>query len=405
MYLNKGEIMAEFFYLLPEYKVAFGDNGGCLYNTKNGKMISIDHEYSKVLKNSIANKEIDSNNNIIKELVDKGMGMLLNAPAMQENLIDSSMAGKNKLVYSNSVLQRLYIQITNQCNLNCSFCDNGSRVVTRTHCKRWEHESVSFSPEEWNGILKQAANLGTKEIRIIGGNPFLKMDELKKVHRAAKENKITKFWVYTNLTFINEEILDYIGKEKINIIVELTEYGKAVKTNIARLVEKGVNCLVQITMTEENSKSFQQITTELMSLGITQIGVDYVYDGDVRIDERNTKFFGKVTSQCLEMYQTYNSCLFGQLYINSAGDMTPCPMMNDYILGNVRKDDLFKVIAADKYQDMVCLSRSKLKGCSRCAFRYNCMDCRALESSATGDIRGVAFCKEYDDMKLRVADD
>lgn len=397
--------MADFFYLLPEYKVAFGDNGGCLYNTKNGKMISIDHEYSKVLKKTLSNKEIDPQNSVIHELINKGMGMIINAPAMQENMIDSSLEGKNKIVYSNGFIQRLFIQITNECNLNCSFCDTSNKVVTKTHCKKWTHETISFSEDEWRDILSQAANLGTIDVRVIGGNPLLKLDELKKVYYSAKENNIHKFSVYSNLEYLNNEILDFLKMEHINLIVQLTQYDDVVRTNIAKCFEGGITCLVQVTMTDDNRKKLPQIMAELGEIGITHIGIDYIYDSSISYDELSTRCFGKVTSQGIEMNQSYNSCLFGQLYINSAGDMTPCPMMNGYVLGNVRKDKLCEVIAQEKYQGIVCLSRSKLRVCRKCSYRYNCMDCRALESSFSGDICGVAFCKEYEKIKMESYND
>ena len=93
------------------------------------------------------------------------------------------------------------------------------------------------------------------------------------------------------------------------------------------------------------------------------------------------------------MHELCNNCLYGQIYINISGDVTPCPMMNDIKLGNIVRDDLYEILCKTEYQEIIHLTRSKLPKCKDCAYRYNCLDCRALEMSKSGNLYETDFCE------------
>ena len=91
--------------------------------------------------------------------------------------------------------------------------------------------------------------------------------------------------------------------------------------------------------------------------------------------------------------EKYNNCLFGKVSVNLAGDVTPCPMMNDYVIGNIKDDPIDKILAQEKYQNVIKMTKNETEKCSECAFRMNCVDCRSLEYAATDRINGVKYCK------------
>ena len=61
-------------------------------------------------------------------------------------------------------------------------------------------------------------------------------------------------------------------------------------------------------------------------------------------------------------------------------------------LGNIKETKEFYKLLGDNYYYLKSLSKEKIEGCSECAYRYGCLECRALEMSATGKINGMEYC-------------
>ena len=59
----------------------------------------------------------------------------------------------------------LEIYPTLRCNLDCQFCDTTDRH---------RPPQAELSPEEWKSIINEAAQIGTKQIFVLGGGePFI----------------------------------------------------------------------------------------------------------------------------------------------------------------------------------------------------------------------------------------
>lgn len=103
--------------------------------------------------------------------------------------------------------------------------------------------------------------------------------------------------------------------------------------------------------------------------------------------------FGLVTKESISYLSEYNSCLYGQIYINITGNITPCPMMNDYTVGSIwDKGGIASVVNSFNYQNLIKMTRTQIVPCSGCSNRLNCFDCRAVEYAATGKIDGQEYC-------------
>jgi len=90
----------------------------------------------------------------------------------------------------------------------------------------------------------------------------------------------------------------------------------------------------------------------------------------------------------------YHPCIGNILTISHTGNVLPCPMMRDHVLGNIRDRELYTIFEKgkeeiDKFWN---LTLDNIEKCRDCEFRYACNDCRALEEKLTGKLTGKRLC-------------
>ena len=113
-----------------------GSNGGCIYDLQNHKMIYVPADNAELIEKAENNELVDESNEFIMELISKGYGDLYE----NKVYIEKSRFGAPK-EYSDVVVPRvslntLYIQVTNECDNNCVFCNQSNDINTKTHCKK-----------------------------------------------------------------------------------------------------------------------------------------------------------------------------------------------------------------------------------------------------------------------------
>ena len=88
----------------------------------------------------------------------------------------------------------------------------------------------------------------------------------------------------------------------------------------------------------------------------------------------------------------FNPCMIGSVTISCDGSVYACRVMrkNDY--GNIYITPLDVILTSSGISEYWQLNKDSLEPCKTCHLRYSCDDCRALESSLTGDPVGVYIC-------------
>ena len=131
-------------YFRLRFNVLFekGENGGCIYDMHNHKMLYVPSDKAQLIEKAEENQLIDENDSFIRELLDSNLGDLYE----NKVYIEKSRFGVTK-EYTQMAIPRLYankafIQVTNECEGNCVFCDKSNQVHTKTHCK-----TVPVSPK------------------------------------------------------------------------------------------------------------------------------------------------------------------------------------------------------------------------------------------------------------------
>ena len=385
--------MKRFFYLYDHCKYASGRQGGCIYNTITGQMISVDKELDDLIRHSFANQEIDDEDSLLQEVEKMELGTFTEFPVSHENFLDlDHKMIKYQLVNSMNYVENLFLQISNQCDQDCEFCDDSNYVFTKTHCKKWNNDVLLC---DYDKLFEEFSYLGGKKLYIIGGAPFSEFNRFEELIKKANRFRFERVSVYTNIKDIGEEHLLFCKNNNIGLIAEIMEWTQGERDALLDIPEKGIEVEVSILVWEKTEKQIESILYWLNEHGFKKVRADILYDSVYGIANCTLaeKRFGAVTSNLLEFNDFFNSCLYGKVYVRTDGKVTPCPMMNEIILGDINSESLAQILEKKEYQEIIHLTREKIIKCGDCAFRFNCEDCRALEMSASGNVLEMAYCK------------
>ena len=396
-------------------KYVCGEKFGSIYNMNTHEMISVESPLKDIIEEAQNNRPLSIEDEItLSELVKKGYGMFYDSP----NFIESFHYGPNSaiktMVQPNMRINRCYIQVSNECDLNCCFCDESNGANRRTSCKKWNNKRAEITIENWDSIIRQLTKLGCQEICFIGGNPFLEFKRVSDIVMLASKMGINKFTVYSHQTNVNDEILSFLKKYHFTLIGTILSMKESSYKNITgsnkwkNIIEEikylnrnQINFVANIIVGNFNENEIEDIVKRLKENNIVyRLSLIYDKPNNEYFSERYRKLmyekkydFCRVTKESISFLEEYNSCLYGQISINLSGDVTPCPMMNSYVIGNIcNGNSVSQIINSAEYRKLTQLSRNEIEGCNKCAYRFNCFDCRAIEYEATGKITGEMFC-------------
>ncbi|WP_162300608.1 Cys-rich peptide radical SAM maturase CcpM [Anaerosacchariphilus polymeriproducens] len=143
----------------------------------------------------------------------------------QENIVKKIQHPETDYLehHMNNRLGQLILQVTQQCNLRCSYCAySGKYKNNRTHSNKrmtWDiaKKAIDF----------YVARIIEKEEAIIsfyGGEPLLEFELIKQCVAYAKDKiqgKPLRFAMTTNGTLLTDEVVDFLQKEKFETLISL----------------------------------------------------------------------------------------------------------------------------------------------------------------------------------------
>jgi len=123
---------------------------------------------------------------------------------------------------NSSTIKAMCLHIAHDCNLRCKYCFastgdfKGERLLMPLETAK---AALDF-------LVAHSANRKNLEVDFFGGEPLMNFEVLKQTVEYGRElekihNKQFKFTVTTNCVILNEEILDFINKEMVNVVLSI----------------------------------------------------------------------------------------------------------------------------------------------------------------------------------------
>ncbi|GAB6136612.1 SPASM domain-containing protein [Thermococcus prieurii] len=121
-----------------------------------------------------------------------------------------------------------------------------------------------------------------------------------------------------------------------------------------------------------------------------EVYLDVLFPGSARTLTFNVIELRRIHNPSTERY---HDCLAGTVAVTADGYVLPCPLLRNYVVGDVTRMTLKEAVRKKRLRQFWRMTKDKIEACSTCPFRYICHDCRSLEYRATGEIDGMEYCQ------------
>lgn len=269
--------------------------------------------------------------------------------------------------------KKIYIEITNICNLNCSFCSIDNRIK----------ESISLTNME---KLLQQINDYTDYIYLhVKGEPLLHPQLKEILDLCEKYHK--KVNITTNGTLVknNEKVLNHPAIRQINLSLHSENNKDNYLEEIFKVVDnlKDKNIVYRFwTMKNDNLEDKSTILVEkiITHYVLSKEIVEKIckennikLKSNIYINKANEFIWPNINN---DYYEEHGYCyaLKDQLAILVDGSVVPCCLDSDGIitLGNIYKDSLATIINSERFQKMrigFCNRKVTEELCKHCSYK------------------------------------
>ena len=194
-------------------------------------------------------------------------------------------------------LQTLVVNVTNQCNLACTYCyEYGEdKIVDTENGKQPKFMSEETARESVEFMLREARDNPTAHMTFFGGETLLNFPVLKSTidyarRRAAEVGKEVDFSLTTNATLLRPDVIEFLAENRVGVTISIDgpeemqnkfrvfkngmgSYDVAapkIKTLLARHRSRPVGARVTLTrQTLDVSRIYKHLTEEM---GFWEVG-------------------------------------------------------------------------------------------------------------------------------------
>jgi sulfatase maturation enzyme AslB (radical SAM superfamily) len=241
-----------------------------------------------------------------------------------------------------SVLEFLWVELTNQCNLQCSHCyaESGPKTSGRD----------VLDSAQYRQVIVDAYTAGSRRIQFIGGEPTLNPD-LPRLIELCSDLGYTFIEVFTNLTRVSDDLLTCFKRNGVHVATSVYASNAQVHDAITRrsgsfshtvntlrrLLEARIPVRAGIITMTENAGETESTVRFLTELGVENIGIDRV------------RQFGRGgTTGRPDMGELCGQCAGNTLCVGSDGRISPCIMSKLWSVGSFLDTPFNELVSSAK---------------------------------------------------------
>ena len=355
----------------------------CIYDLNAKKMYSLDADAIEILNCILGNEEKTSD-----ALLTEAGQYLINAGIIVD---DGELLPKMEIPAYRFDIRFAWIEITQNCNLICRHCYEGS---SRRTCK----PEMTFS--NFSFIVDELKKHGVGGIQLVGGEPLVHSQIREMIDYVA--GKFSYIEIYTNGTLLTEELLNQIADHGITIA--LSYYSEDPKLHDSVTCTKGSFALTHKNIQNALDKGIpiRLASVEMKDVPkfeLTSFNVPFrtdlprltgradlsLYSRDMLIRKLITKetFAKPIDAETFYKNQVLHNCFGERLYVDCELNLYPCAMERRITYGNVLGSTLDTLL----HDNIATLTKDKIQGCKDCEYRYACYDCRCDANGAPIDAK------------------
>lgn len=240
---------------------------------------------------------------------------------------------------STALLQRLALDITRQCQAQCTHCYNSSGP---------EGEQGEMTRADWLALLDEGAALGVRQVQFIGGEPTLHPDLGQLINRAVDHGFAVE--VFTNLILVPKALWPVLRQRGVTLATsyysDQAEEHEAItkrrgsyrktRANIAKAIRYSIPVRGAVIDVREGQR-VEQAIAELSEMGVTHVGTDRV------------RGIGRSagTDDTHQLAELCGYCARGRAAVMPNGEVAGCVMSGGMMTaGNVLTAPLAEIVAS-----------------------------------------------------------
>lgn len=191
------------------------------FDVNQNEIVSIEKEVYEYLLTD----EEDRTDSIAGELSErierlKGLGYLSDKKMQKIE----HPATQNLNYFLDRKISQVTLQMTQGCNLVCSYCAYAQKNSNKQRNHANKHMSLETAKKAIDFLLAHSCDSDSVNIAFYGGEPLIDFENIKKIIDYTIDNflgKEVKFSMTTNGTLLSKEIVDYIVENKISTMISL----------------------------------------------------------------------------------------------------------------------------------------------------------------------------------------
>ena len=258
-----------------------------LYDREKNKIISVSYEEYIALKNIIQGKPSEEDQKLLCGFQEKGF---CRESRLQE--IEHPATGKIQSIVEKG-LNQIVLQVTQNCNLRCSYCAYSGSYYNRKHSNKRMSKETALRAVDF--FMEHSSEIEDATIGFYGGEPLLEIDLIREVISYVEENypeRKVRYNLTTNLTLLTKEILDFFVEKNVVIMISI-DGPKEIQDRNRMFVSGTGSFSTVITKAEEIQKNSPDYFKQCMTNTVMSPGSDYEKVIDF-LD--NDRLFGQLTS-------------------------------------------------------------------------------------------------------------
>lgn len=296
-----------------------------LDNSLNCNKSILDMTCARAYKNSACNRIVSTFHESLKE----GAGM------------NDAVETLDKEISNPAPLDFVWLELTNQCNLQCVHCYSESSPRST--------ESNVLTEHNYLGLIADAYELGCRKLQFIGGEPTLNKD-LPRFIAYADGLGYEFIEVFTNLVSLSDSLLATFSRHRVSVATSVYAHtpelhdlitqgpGSHARTisAIGRLLSLGIPVRVGVIAMEQNQGAIEATFEFLRNMGVTNVGLDHI------------RSFGRAQAQeSCSMGNLCGNCSNNILAIGPDGTVAPCIMSKAWSVGSVLETPLKEIAESE----------------------------------------------------------
>lgn len=275
-----------------------------------------------------------------------------------------------------------WIEVTNRCNLKCIHCYDESCIESS--------EIMDFTDFQY--VIDELTTYGIHKIQIIGGEPLLLKNELKRMILYAKD-KFDYIEVFTNGTLIDIGWVEFFRQYNIRIALSVYSYIPEMHDTVTQSKGSFSHTCANIRLLKEYDIKYRVANVIMKGISIGDKNTDLFtlnpqkdivrMTGRAKLDLltddlikrrliTESSFTKPLNVKLINRIMRGHNCFSRRLYISATLNVYPCVMERRLCHGNLKNHHLNDIV-----QDRILkFDKDCIKECSECEFKYCCHDCR-----------------------------